>query len=98
MSEIDLSGQDNGISGHMDSITCAICMDFIVNCRTAVCGHSFCAECIQESLIRKKECPHCRKDIRSWMLQKNPFIDSTVELMVKAKTKVNQDDSDELRW
>jgi len=73
-------------------------MDFIINSRTAVCGHSFCAECINESLIRKKDCPHCRKDIRSWMLQKNPFIDRAVELMVKAKTRASEDDSDEKRW
>jgi len=28
--------------GQVDGLTCSICMDFIVSCRTAVCGHSFC--------------------------------------------------------
>lgn len=84
-------------SEQLDGITCAICMDFIVNSRTTICGHSFCAECINESLIRRKDCPHCRKDIRSWILQKNPFIDRAVELMVKAKTRATKDDTDEKR-
>ncbi len=41
----------------VDSIQCCICMDFIISCRTSVCGHSFCEECINESLLRKRECP-----------------------------------------
>ena len=47
-------------------LTCSICMDYIVSCKTAICGHSFCEICIHEALIRKKECPNCRKDIRKY--------------------------------
>jgi hypothetical protein len=61
-------------------------MDFIINCRTAVCGHSFCEECIHESLIRKKECPHCRKDIRKWVQLKSEMIDKAVKMMVDSKS------------
>ena len=56
-------------------------MDFIVSCRTAICGHSFCEECISESLLRKRECPNCRKDIRKWVLQRSEQIDSAVKLV-----------------
>lgn len=28
--------------GSVEGLTCAICLDFIVDCSTAVCGHSFC--------------------------------------------------------
>lgn len=72
--------------GQVEGLTCAICMDFIINCRTAVCGHSFCEECIHESLIRKKECPHCRKDIRKWVQLKSEMIDKAVKMMVDSKS------------
>jgi len=64
--------------GKVDGLTCSICMDYIICCRTGVCGHSFCEECINESLIRKRECPHCRKDIRKWILQGSEIIDNAV--------------------
>lgn len=66
----------------LDGLTCSICMDYIISCRTAVCGHSFCEECINESLIRKKECPHCRKDIRKLVLQKSEIIDNAVKMFL----------------
>jgi hypothetical protein len=81
----------------IDGMQCAICMDFIMICRTAVCGHSFCCECIHESLLRKRECPHCRKDIRKWSLNSSELIDKAVELTVKSKTEAG-DPSDEKRW
>ena len=83
--------------GEVDGLTCCICMDFIVNCRTAVCGHSFCQECITESLIRKKECPHCRKDIRRWVLLKSEMIDKAVKMMVDSKCQ-SGDKTDQQRW
>lgn len=51
-----------------DCLQCPICLDMIVCARTAVCGHSYCDECITESLLRSKHCPNCRKDIRKWSL------------------------------
>ena len=71
--------------GNLDGMQCAICMDYIIACRTAVCGHSFCCECITESLLRKRECPHCRKDIRKWPLNSSELIDKAVELAVNSK-------------
>ena len=66
-------------------------MDYIISCRTAICGHSFCEICINESLIRRKECPNCRKDIRRWVLSKSEIVDSAVKLMVKSKTDAGDD-------
>ena len=71
--------------GKVDCLTCCICMDYIVSSRTAVCGHSFCEECITESLIRKNTCPHCRKDIRRWVLQKSEIIDNAVKMLIDCK-------------
>lgn len=76
----------------MQELNCSICMDYIVNCRTAICGHSFCEVCINESLIRKKECPNCRKDIRKWVLSKSDIIDSAVKLMVEGKRDAGEDE------
>lgn len=67
-------------------------MDYIISCRTAVCGHSFCEECINESLIRKKECPHCRKDIRKLVLQKSEIIDNAVKMLLDSKRENGDDE------
>ena len=77
-------GLDQSFKG-VDEFNCPICMDYIISCRTAVCGHSFCEICISESLIHRKECPNCRKDIRKWVMSKSEIIDSAVKLMVKSK-------------
>ena len=65
-------------------------MDWIVSCRTAICGHSFCEICINEGLIHRKECPVCRKDIRKWVLQKSDIIDGAVGLMIKSKADAGE--------
>lgn len=61
-------------------MTCSICMDSIISCRIAVCGHSYCHQCIAECLIRKKECPQCRMIIRRKVLQESLIIDSAVKM------------------
>ena len=82
-------GIDKSFRG-VDELNCPICMDYIISARTAVCGHSFCEICIHESLIHRKECPNCRKDIRKWVLNKNQIIDSAVRLMVRSKGESDQ--------
>jgi len=67
-------------------------MDYIVSCRTAICGHSFCETCINESLIHRRECPNCRKDIRKWVLQKSDIIDSAVKFMVAQRAEAGDED------
>ena len=52
--------------------------------RTAVCGHSYCDECITESLLRSKQCPNCRKDIRKWSLQRSEQIDYAVAMLAES--------------
>ena len=72
-------------------------MDFIVSCRTAVCGHAFCHECITESLIRKKECPNCRKDIRKLGLSKSEIVDDAVKLIVQSRIEDGKE-NEVTRW
>ena len=70
-------------------------MDFILSCRTAVCGHAFCHECIDESLIRKKECPICRKDVRKWGVSCSEVVDDAVKMLISCRSK---DGIDVARW
>lgn len=81
----------------MEELNCPICMDHIISCRTAVCGHSFCEVCINESLIHRKECPNCRTDIRKWVLHKSSIIDSAVRLQAVCKAE-NGDESELKRY
>jgi len=81
----------------IEGLTCPICMDIIISCRIAICGHSFCHQCISECLVRKKECPQCRKNIRRKVLQPSSLIDNSVKLLVFGKKE--EGCSDELmRW
>ena len=72
---------------NFNSLRCTICLELILNCRTAICGHSFCEVCIAESLLRKRECPMCRKEIRRWGCQKSELIDEAVNSIVKSKVE-----------
>lgn len=76
------------------SMYCPICMELIMSCRVAVCGHTFCHQCITECLIRKKECPQCRKIIRKKILQPFPLIDNSVKMFINGTI---EDGNDELK-
>jgi hypothetical protein len=69
----------------VEGLTCAICMDLILSCRISVCGHAFCHQCIQECLVRRKECPQCRKNIRRKALHLSRPLDNAVKMIVQAK-------------
>ena len=81
----------------VEGLTCPICMDYIISCRIAICGHSFCHHCIAECMVRKKECPQCRKNIRRKILQPSLLIDNSVKMIAYGK-KQEGDNSDYLRW
>jgi len=72
-------------------------MDVIIGCRIAICGHSFCHQCIAECLVRRKECPQCRKTIRRKVLQLSLMIDNAVKMMVIAKKEQGEPEEFE-RW
>ena len=39
---------------NLEDVNCSICLDCIIGCRVAACGHTFCNNCLTECLIRKK--------------------------------------------
>ena len=91
----------------VEDVNCSICLDYIIGCRIAFCGHTFCNICITEWLVRKKVkfnniiskqiCPVCRKDIRKQKLLSNKMIDNTVKAMVISKNISGGNDDFE-RW
>ena len=69
----------------------------IISCRIAICGHTFCHYCIAECLIRKKECPSCRKNIRKKPLKNFLVIDNTVKMIINQKLQSGNKDEYE-KW
>jgi len=53
------SGPDKPVSSTSDS--CPICMDVIKNAKTLSCNHTFCSECVDQSLAYQPKCPCCGK-------------------------------------
>ncbi|KAG1678928.1 E3 ubiquitin-protein ligase COP1 [Nymphon striatum] len=57
----------NGIPGTSENkdsnFVCPICFDLIEEAYMTKCGHSFCYECIQNSLTHSNRCPKCNHSI-----------------------------------
>lgn len=52
---------DRAIRGSITSeLTCYVCCALLYRPATALCGHSFCRECLQRSLDYQHPCPVCR--------------------------------------
>lgn len=49
--------------------TCIICTDAVVNGVLTICGHQFCADCINEWFKQSKKCPLCKRMLTNSDLQ-----------------------------
>uniref|UniRef100_A0A667XPC5 RING-type domain-containing protein n=1 Tax=Myripristis murdjan TaxID=586833 RepID=A0A667XPC5_9TELE len=47
----------------MEDLTCSICLTIFTDPVSLLCGHSFCRECITNSLSIKDQCPQCRTTV-----------------------------------
>ena len=45
----------------IEEITCAICLEVVVNKLNVGCSHSFCKKCIYPWLYKNRTCPCCRQ-------------------------------------
>ncbi|XP_022319444.2 uncharacterized protein LOC111122148 isoform X1 [Crassostrea virginica] len=45
--------------------TCSICATLLQGTSTTVCGHRYCAHCLQNWFERKRECPLCKISLRN---------------------------------
>ena len=58
--DVELSANDFD-----NDVRCSVCLDFLCNPVTVdPCGHTFCRECLRESLARRNSCPDCRSVVR----------------------------------
>jgi len=58
----------------LQELTCTVCFDVYYEPTTLRCGHTFCRECIEKSISRKKECPICREVNTSIYLPKPSIL------------------------
>ncbi|CAO2582397.1 E3 ubiquitin-protein ligase TRIM21 [Lemmus lemmus] len=67
-----------------EDVTCAVCLDPMVEPMSIECGHSFCKECISE--VGKNEggsCPECRQHFLLRNLRPNRHIANMIENLKK---------------
>lgn len=50
-----------------DEFRCALCLRILLWPLTPSCGHTFCRECLEQSLDYKPECPLCKSSMISYM-------------------------------
>uniref|UniRef100_A0A667XEM5 Uncharacterized protein n=1 Tax=Myripristis murdjan TaxID=586833 RepID=A0A667XEM5_9TELE len=50
-------------ASYMEDLTCSICLTIFTDPVSLLCGHSFCRECITNSLSIKDQCPQCRTTV-----------------------------------
>ncbi|XP_029910668.1 nuclear factor 7, brain-like [Myripristis murdjan] len=50
-------------ASYMEDLTCSICLTIFTDPVSLLCGHSFCRECITNSLSIKDKCPQCRTTV-----------------------------------
>ena len=44
-------------------LSCPICLELYQAVQVTTCGHSFCAACLERSLLRRPECPVCKANL-----------------------------------
>ncbi len=69
--------------GLEDELTCSICLCLFENPVSLICGHSFCANCLEatwKDRISSLSCPHCRMAFPSKPeLKKNTVLSAVLD-------------------
>lgn len=51
-------------AGGHEELSCSICLETMIHPVLTVCGHAFCFQCLDESLLFASTCPNCRESIK----------------------------------
>lgn len=67
-------------------MNCSICFEIFKNPRILLCGHTFCEECLKQSIVNfKLSCPTCRYKHKSMKVEDYPKNYILIELIEKMK-------------
>lgn len=59
-------------------MNCSICLETLVRPVLTVCGHAFCYQCLDESLLFSSNCPNCRESIKGIDLVPCALLDAFI--------------------
>lgn len=102
--------ENMSLLGLEDELTCSICLCLFENPVSLICGHSFCANCLEatwKDRISSLSCPHCRMAFPSKPeLKKNTVLSAVLDAYrikagvsepVKEHFEVKKKDPDEIK-
>ncbi|XP_056102141.1 E3 ubiquitin/ISG15 ligase TRIM25 [Rhinichthys klamathensis goyatoka] len=102
--------ENMSLLGLEDELTCSICLCLFENPVSLICGHSFCASCLEatwKDRISPLSCPHCRMAFSSKPeLKKNTVLSAVLDAYrikagvpepLKEPFEVKKNDPDEIK-
>lgn len=66
-----------------EKLTCSICLGTFNDPSTTPCGHTFCMECLTESLKIKNECPTCKLSLSGFNAKINYVLKDLLDKNIK---------------
>ena len=66
---------------------CPICLELMIFPALTACGHAFCYQCIDESVLFSQNCPNCRENIKGSPL----VLTATLDEIIRGTAMVSRD-------
>jgi len=73
-----------------------VCFELINECASTPCGHSFCKDCLDECLNRRKSCPTCTVPVDVKQVLPNKHFDRILHVIQEQKDKANKSQFEKL--
>ena len=73
------------VSAVNDNFNCGICLEMLDNPVMCPEGHNFCKSCLEQAMMRKKECPLCRTKLSKSKMTTNRALERVMEDIVVVK-------------
>uniref|UniRef100_A0A914VHH5 RING-type domain-containing protein n=1 Tax=Plectus sambesii TaxID=2011161 RepID=A0A914VHH5_9BILA len=75
-----------------DDCSCRICFQIFSEPYSTICGHTFCRECITQSLERRARCPTCSFEMDISSTERPVFPNFAVAAIADARRALNNED------